>query len=104
MDPGDYTLHLFFQKAKDLEIDAEDAVNVNIEVEVQGRKEISNVIKNVTSSTVCNFGHHIFIELFKQSVAQLEQTKIMIKLCEKGFFKASPIGQVELDLTFIYNL
>lgn len=72
MNPGDYTIHLFFQKAKDLEIDAEDAINVNIEVEVQSQKEISNVIKNVTSSTICNFNHHIFIELFGQSVAQLE--------------------------------
>ena len=36
MKPGDYTLHLLIQKAKDLEIDAEDVMNVVVEVEVQG--------------------------------------------------------------------
>jgi len=32
--PGDYTVHLLIQKAKDLEIDAEDAMNVVCEVTV----------------------------------------------------------------------
>jgi len=35
MKPGDYTLHLLIQKAKDLEIDDEDVMNVVVEVEVQ---------------------------------------------------------------------
>ena len=34
MKPGDYTLHLLIQKAKDLEIDDEDSINVVVEVEV----------------------------------------------------------------------
>jgi len=46
----------------------------------------------------------VFVELMGQSVAELEQTKITIKLQEKGFLNNSLIGQVELDLTFIYNL
>jgi len=35
MKPGDYTIHLLIQKAKDLEIDDEDVLNVVVEVEVQ---------------------------------------------------------------------
>ena len=72
MKPGDYTLHLLFQKAKDLEIDSEQAMDVVIEVEVQGQKETSNIVKNVTSTSICNFNHHVFIEMFKKTVAQLE--------------------------------
>lgn len=35
MKPGDYTIHLLIQKAKDLEIDEEDVLNVVCEVQVQ---------------------------------------------------------------------
>lgn len=104
MKAGDYTVHLLIQKAKDLEIDAEDVMDIICEVTVQTNKEVTKEIKDVTSTTVLNFDSHIFIELMGQSVAELEQTKILIKLQQKGFFKTSLIGQVELDLTFIYNL
>ena len=69
MKPGDYTIHLLIQKAKDLNISEEGTINVIVEVEVQGKKEISKEIKEVSATTVCNFGSHIFFELFKQSVA-----------------------------------
>ena len=104
MKPGDYTIHLLIQKAKDLNISEEETINVIVEAEVQGKKEISKEIKEVSATTVCNFGSHIFFELFKQSVAQLEATKIIIRLKEKGFFKDVLIGQIELDLTYLYNL
>ena len=102
--PGDYTVHLLIQKAKDLEIDADDVMNVVCEVTVQTKKEITKEIKDVTSTTVVNFDSHVFIELMGQSVSQLEQTKIMVKLQSKGFFKTALIGQVELDLTYLYNM
>ena len=62
------------------------------------------MIKDVTATTVLNFGSHVFVELMQQSVAQLEQTKIIVRLNQKGFFKTSLIGQIELDLTYVYNL
>ena len=61
-------------------------------------------MENVSDTTVANFDSHVFIELFKQSVADLEGTKILIKVNEKGYFKNSLIGQIELDLTYLYNL
>jgi len=79
-------------------------MNVVCEVTIQDKKEVTKVVENVTSTTIVNFDGHIFVELMGQSVAQLEQSKILIKLQEKGFFNTSLIGQVELDLTYIYNL
>ena len=87
-----------------MQIDSEDAMNVVCEVTIQDKKEVTKVVENVTSTTIVNFDGHIFVELMGQSVAQLEQSKILIKLQEKGFFNTSLIGQVELDLTYIYNL
>ena len=49
-------------------------------------------MENVSATTIVNFDSHIFIELFKQSVADLESTKILIKVNEKGYFKNSLIG------------
>ena len=104
MKAGDYTAHFLIQKAKDLEIDPESVMNVICEVQVQSKKEVTKEMKDVTNTTVVNFDSHIFVELMGQTVAELEQTKITIKLQEKGFFKNSMIGQVELDLSFLYNL
>ena len=106
MKPGDYTLHLLVQKVKDIDFGEDDDSDnkVVVEVEVQRKKETSKVIEHVTSTTVAEFDYHAFIELMNQSVADLEQTKIMIKVLKKGYFKANMIGQVELDLTYIYNL
>ena len=67
-------------------------MDVVCEVTVQSKKECSQVIKDVTATTVCNFDSHVFVELMAQSVAQLEQTKVMIKLQSKGFFKTALIG------------
>lgn len=105
MKAGDYTVHFLIQKAKDLEIDAESVMNVIVEVEVTGgKKETTKVFNDVTNTTVVNFDSHVFVELMGKSVAELEQTKICIRLQEKGYFKNELIGQVEMDLTFIYNL
>ena len=104
MKAGDYTVHFLIQKAKDLEIDEEAVMNVLCEVTVQSKNETTKEIKDVTSTTIVNFDSHIFVELMGQTVAELEQTKICIKLQEKGYFKNSLIGQVEMDLTFLYNL
>ena len=107
MKPGDYTLHILIQKAKDLDFgddDGSETANVVCEVEVQGKRENTKVIENVTATTVVNFDSHIFIELMRQSVADLEGTKILLKLQTKGYFKTSLIGQIELDLTYLYNL
>lgn len=75
-----------------------------VEVQVQDQKQTTKEFMDVTNTTVLTLDGHIFIELMNQSVAELETTKIMIKLMQKGFFKTALIGQLELDLTYIYNL
>ena len=104
MKAGDYTLHLLLQKAKDIAVADENAINVVIEVEVQDKKESSAEKGNVTSSSVVDFNSHVFFELMGQTVAKLEQTKIVVRLLEKGYFKNSLIGMFEMDLSFLYNL
>ena len=98
-------VHFLIQKAKDLEIDSETVMNVLVEVDiVGGKKEQTKVFNDVTNTTIVNFDSHVFVELMGKSVSELEQTKICIRLQEKGYFKNALIGQVELDLTFLYNL
>ena len=79
-------------------------MNIMVEVQVQDQKECTKEYMDVTNTTVVTFDGHIFIELMDQSVAELETTKILIKLQQKGFFKTMLIGQLELDLTYLYNL
>ena len=66
MKPGDYTLHLLIQKAKDLDFGEGDGESTSVvcEVNVQDQKESTKVMENVSATTVVNFDSHVFIELF----------------------------------------
>ena len=85
MKAGDYTVHLLIQKAKDLQIDAEAFENVFVEVSIiGGSQESTKVLNDLTSTTFVNFDSHMFFKLMGKSVAELEATKIQIKLQDKG--------------------
>jgi hypothetical protein len=62
------------------------------------------VQNNISATSVANWQQHLFMELKQQSVADLEQTKIGVKLMEKGVFKDATFGLFEFDFSYIYNM
>ena len=70
--PGDYTVHLLLQKGKEFAIEESDTKDIFVQVEISKLKETSPVQNEVSNLTVVNFNAHIFIELKKMSIQQLE--------------------------------
>ena len=100
--PGDYTVHLLLQKGKEFAIEESDTKDIFVQVEISKLKETSPVQNEVSNLTVVNFNAHIFIELKKMSIQQLEQSRITIKVLEKAYFKVAMIGMFEFDFNHVY--
>ena len=102
--PGDYTVHLFIETAKQIDVPEGTSIDIIGEVQIGTNKEVTKEIGDVTATSLVSFNSHLFIELKNQSVQDLEQTKIQLKLKEKGYFKDTPIGLMETDFSYIYFL
>ena len=48
------------------------------------------------------WGEHIFIECKDIDKKTAEDSKITLKLMDKGFFKGTMIGEFEFDMSFVY--
>ena len=75
-----------------------------VEANVGNIKKYTPVQSSVTATSNVSFMNHIFVDLQKQSVAQLETTKISIRLMEKGVFKEAVFGLFEFDFSYVYNM
>jgi hypothetical protein len=75
-----------------------------VEAKVGNIKKFTPVQSSVTATSNVSFMNHIFVDLQQQSVAQLETTKISIKLMEKGVFKEAIFGLFEFDFSYVYNM
>lgn len=97
---GDFTVHIFVQKVKEIAI--EDPTDVIMEINCDSQKEYTEMKEGVTSESVVNWAEHVFIELRGKSIQDVEGTKISLKLCEKSMFKNAVIGMYEFDFSYIY--
>lgn len=103
MRPGDYMVHVFVEKLKDINMpEGSDTVDPMIVVECLGMKTFSSAKDNIGPIGVTNYSEHLFIEPRGVEKPDAESAKIMIKLMDKGMFKDALIGQFEFDMSYIY--
>jgi hypothetical protein len=101
--PGDYTIHVFVQKMKDLALEANTTETVVCKVESGRDKMYSKDYKSQSNSSNTTMGDHIFIEKRNQSVQDLQNLKVKIALLVKSaVFKDTVIGMYEFDFSYIY--
>jgi len=62
MRRGDYMLHVFIERTKELAYEREDTVNPIIEVQCFGKRKYSSAKKNISRLADELWGEHIFIE------------------------------------------
>ena len=104
LKPGDYSVHILIEAAKEIQVPEGEACDVMVEAKVGKVKKYTPTKSSVTATSNVSFMDHIFVDLQKQSVADLEATKISIKLMEKGTFKDAIFGLFEFDFSYIYNM
>jgi hypothetical protein len=103
MRPGDYMVHVFIEKLKEINMPkGNDTVDPMIVIESLGQKKFSSAKDNISPTAEVVYSEHIFLEAPGIEKEGAECGKIMIKLMDKGFLKDVLIGQFEFDLSFIY--
>ena len=103
MRAGDYMIHVFVEKIKEINMPKGcDTVDPMVQVECLGQKTFSSAKDNIGPLGETIYGEHLFIEPRGVDKQDAEGAKIMIKLMDKGMFKDALIGQFEFDMSFIY--
>ena len=102
MKRGDYMVHIYLEKAKELKVPENDTVDPIFEISCLGQKVYSTAKENIGGLGETVWSEHVFIEASNIEKKTAEEGKITITLQDKGFFKNSIIGLYEFDLSFIY--
>lgn len=103
MKSGDYMIHVFLEKVKEINIPkGATSVDPMVVVESLGQREYSSAKEDIGGVGEVVYSEHIFLEAKNIDKEKAESAKVMLKLMDKGMFKDCLIGEFELDLSFIY--
>ena len=102
MKGGDYMIHVFVEKIKEINVPDGGTVDPMVVIEVLGQKKYSSAKDDIGGIGETIYNEHIFVEPRGVDKVDAEGAKIMIKLVDKGFLKDALIGQFEFDMSFIY--
>ena len=103
MRQGDYMVHVFLEKIKEINIpEGATSVDPMVVVESLGQKQYSTAKDDIGGVGEVAYNEHIFLEAKNVEKERAESGKVMLKLMDKGMFKDCLIGEFELDLSFIY--
>ena len=102
MKRGDYMVHIYVEKMKELNVAEGTTVNPLIQIESLGQKGFTSSMSNIGGVGEVEWSEHIFLEAQNVEKRDAENAKISIKLMDKGMFKDAKIGEFEFDLSYIY--
>ena len=103
MKRGDYMIHIFIEKIKDIKIDdGEDTVDPMIETTCLKQKQYTSAKKGISGVGEVTYSEHLFLEQRNVEKKDAEEAKITLRLLDKGFLRDDLIGQFDFDLSYIY--
>jgi hypothetical protein len=102
MKRGDYMIHIFVEKAKEIKVPENSTVDPLIEITCLGQKKYTSAKDDIGGLGEVVWTEHLFLEPRNVEKQEAEDAKIVIKLNDKGFLKDTMIGQFEFDLSYIY--
>lgn len=102
MKRGDYMIHVFVEKAKEIKVPKNSTVDPLISIECLGQKKFTTAKDDIGGLGEVIWSEHLFLEPSNVEKQDAEDAKIVIKLNDKGFLKDTMIGMFEFDLSYIY--
>ena len=102
MRKGDYMIHVYVEKAKEIICEGEDTSDPLIEVKCLGEKQFTTAKKGISNQAEVNWSEHLFLEPRDVTKKEAEDAQIVIRLLDKGLFKDALIGLFEFNLSFVY--
>jgi hypothetical protein len=101
--PGDYQLHVFIQKTKDLDIKEGKKRQVLIEVEVDGQVVKTCKKPDQTNTSITCWRESVFVELAGKSVKELENLCVTVKILRDSKLSNTQIGSTVIDVLTLYK-
>ena len=92
MRPGDYTVHIYVERAKNILMDEGHTSDPLVELSLMGEKKYTKSLAKIGPMDQAVWNEHIFFELKNQTEEELAHGLIEVKLQDKGFFKQAMIG------------
>ena len=92
MRAGDYNIHMYLEKMKELNVAQGDTMDPMIQLECLGQKMFSSAKDDVGGIGEVIWDEHIFLEAKGVTPKNAEDAKIEIRLMDKGMFKDKLIG------------
>ena len=100
---GDYMIHVFLEKIKEINVpEGSSTIDPMLVVESCGLKTYSSAKDDIGPLSEITYGEHLFLEPRELDKKDAEAAKITLKLVDKGMFKDVLIGQFDFDMSFIY--
>jgi hypothetical protein len=102
MKRGDYRIHVYVEKAKDLKVPDDSTIDPLIEISCLNLKQYSTVKEKIGGIGETVWNEHLFLEPMNVEKLSADEAKISLKILDKGLLKNTQIGQFEFDMSFIY--
>ena len=102
MKRGDYMIHVYVEKAKNLDVPEGEVIDPIVEINCLNERKFTKALDDINNTGVAIWNEHLFFEPKNVEVERLEKGKIEIKLMDKGFFKDALVGYYEFDLNTVY--
>ena len=105
MKRGDYLVHIFIEKIKEINCEGTEnggTVDPIIQCSWLGQQEYTSSKEDVGPLGEVIYNEHVFLERNNVEKEEAKKAKIVLKLMDKGLFKETMIGMFEFDMSYVY--
>ena len=87
MKRGDYRIHIYVEKAKDLKVPEDSTMDPLVEISCLNLKQYSTVKEKIGGIGETVWNEHLFLEPMNVEKQSADEAKISLKILDKGYLK-----------------
>jgi hypothetical protein len=87
MKRGDYRIHIYVEKAKDLKVPEDSTIDPLVEISCLNLKQYSTVKEKIGGIGETVWNEHLFLEPMNVEKQSADEAKISLKILDKGYLK-----------------
>jgi hypothetical protein len=87
MKRGDYRIHIYVEKAKDLKVPEDSTIDPLVEISCLNLKQYSTVKEKIGDIGETVWNEHLFLEPMNVEKQSADEAKISLKILDKGYLK-----------------
>ena len=87
MKRGDYRIHIYVEKVKDLKVPEDSTIDPLVEISCLNLKQYSTVKEKIGGIGETVWNEHLFLEPMNVEKQSADEAKISLKILDKGYLK-----------------